>query len=1165
MKTTDQNKRYLLPVALAAVLPVAVWAQSGVTLPGGDLGQNYITSAVMTQPVSSGAVTSQNAVIRTDYFDGLGRPLQAVAWRAAGNKDLADFRQYNERGKLCRSWLPTATVSGDGSFTPLSELENHYASRYPDASVYYSTAAYEATPAADVSETRAPGAWQSADGERTKHLVSGGTGYLAAMWLYVGSDGAMVKSGNRQAGELLVTEVTDEDGKKTLEFTDKDGHTVLHRSVLGGAEYADTYMVYDIYGNLCYVLPPMASFHIQSMSDGTISDNNEWLSKYCYLYKWDHRNRMTEKRLPGCEPVYLVYDKCDQLVYSQDGKQRSKNLWTLSTYDVLGRIAYTAQVSDTRTVDQLRQAMASVSPRVSFSASGTVFGYSGTGNATGDDILSVNYYDSYDFLSNFAATGDSLAYQAMSGYDEKYVADVPSLSARGMLTGTATRVLGDTTMLVRSLYYDHHGNVIQSHETNALGGAEHTYSHLTFTGKPLQVMQVHTTADTTLTDVYSYTYDNMERLLTASVAHDGGTAVQLAANTYDELGRLASRQLGGTAAGLSEYAYNVRGWTTAISNPNFSQTLHYQDEFTGATPCYNGNISAMEWQARDAMMAAAPTRHHYSYSYDGLNRLTAASHGTTDAATWSGHLAVPAHCPRNYSCSYQYDSNGNLTALTRKGVSQVTTAGTTTVWQYGTIDDLSLTYDGNRLKKVADQCADLTYEGAMDFSDGANRATEYTYDANGNMTSDANKGISRITYNVLNLPQEVTFADGHIIRYRYAADGRKLRTDYVLSNYTVIDNPGGPSILHSGGAQPMGGGTFTPGDGLPDPENQLETTLMVRNYCGNHIYRDGALERIMGDYGYMDGTGNYHYFIKDYLGNVRAVIDQQGTLEEVNNYYPYGALLGGGTVGGNQGVQPYKYGTKELDRQNGLDWYDSQARMYDPVLGRTPTMDPKAEDYASISPYAWCAGNPIFRVDLKGENFYSVNPTGYFTLLKETEDQTDRIFASDGTIVNYNNYIDVSKSFFASEKSEEIMTSSTARGTEEVVVYVYNSDDARNAYNFLIDNTEVEWSYADSSKGQFLGTTHSYGQDSSQSYMAKLIHKKGGEATEFRHSHPNMTLTLSESDVSVAGEILRMHPNTNFFVDCPITKESRQYNSSSEFNTLREITITPTNTILKIR
>ncbi len=92
-----------------------------------------------------------------------------------------------------------------------------------------------------------------------------------------------------------------------------------------------------------------------------------------------------------------------------------------------------------------------------------------------------------------------------------------------------------------------------------------------------------------------------------------------------------------------------------------------------------------------------------------------------------------------------------------------------------------------------------------------------------------------------------------------------------------------------------------------------ETTLMVRDYCGSHIYRDGVLERVMGDYGYW-ADGQWHYHIKDYQGNVRAVIDGQGALKEVNNYYPYGALMGGGTVG-NPGVQPYKYGTKELDRQ----------------------------------------------------------------------------------------------------------------------------------------------------------------------------------------------------------------------------------------------------------
>ncbi len=146
----------------------------------------------------------------------------------------------------------------------------------------------------------------------------------------------------------------------------------------------------------------------------------------------------------------------------------------------------------------------------------------------------------------------------------------------------------------------------------------------------------------------------------------------------------------------------------------------------------------------------------------------------------------------------------------------------------------------------------------------------------------------------------------------------------------------------------------------------METTLMVRDYCGNHIYRDGVLERVQGDYGNWAG-GSWYYHVKDYQGNVRAVIDGQDTLEEVRNYYPYGGLMGGGTLGSNQSVQPYKYGTKELDRQNGLDWYDSQARMYDPLLGRTPTMDSKAEDYYYISPYAWCVGNPIKFVDTNGK------------------------------------------------------------------------------------------------------------------------------------------------------------------------------------------------------
>ena len=96
--------------------------------------------------------------------------------------------------------------------------------------------------------------------------------------------------------------------------------------------------------------------------------------------------------------------------------------------------------------------------------------------------------------------------------------------------------------------------------------------------------------------------------------------------------------------------------------------------------------------------------------------------------------------------------------------------------------------------------------------------------------------------------------------------------------------------------------------------------------------------------------------------DVRSVVRQDGTVVESTDYYPYGTPF---TTANS--VQPYKYGTKELDRMHGLDLYDSEARWYDSLLGRTSTLDPKAEKYYSFSPYTWCAGNPVRFVDPDGE------------------------------------------------------------------------------------------------------------------------------------------------------------------------------------------------------
>ena len=141
------------------------------------------------------------------------------------------------------------------------------------------------------------------------------------------------------------------------------------------------------------------------------------------------------------------------------------------------------------------------------------------------------------------------------------------------------------------------------------------------------------------------------------------------------------------------------------------------------------------------------------------------------------------------------------------------------------------------------------------------------------------------------------------------------------------------------------------------------------DYCGNIIYENGNVSRILTEEGYITFSGTtpvYHYYLKDHQGNNRVVINQSGTVEQVNHYYPFGGLMGESTAGG---VQPYKYNGKELDRMHGLDLFDYGARHYDAAISRWWGVDALAEKYYSISPYAYCANNPVKFIDPTGMSY----------------------------------------------------------------------------------------------------------------------------------------------------------------------------------------------------
>ena len=513
--------------------------------------------------------------------------------------------------------------------------------------------------------------------------------------------------------------------------------------------------------------------------------------------------------------------------------------------------------------------------------------YTGKNPSSSPTVLVQSYYDGYGFVGGTGLPTGQFT-KDTSGY------------GRGSLTGSAVTVFGSSTKIYKAFYYDIKGRMTKSVQNNLLSGYDITSTVYTFSDKPSGVTHTHTASGkTTRTEVYTYTYDHADRI--SKVRHSlGGTSITLYDATYDNFGRLLTKQYHGTSINKLTYAYNLRSWLTGISGTCFTQNVYYN---TGVgTAKYNGNISSMTWKSGNES-----TVRGYKFTYDGLDRMLNATYGET--------ASISTNANRFSENVTGYDKNGNIKSLQRYGQTGASA--------YGLIDNLTFTLNGNQLSRVDDAVMASAYGGGFEFKDGVKQVGEYTYDANGNLTKDLNKGITDIQYNCLNLPSAVTFSDGSTITYVYAADGTKLRTVHKI-----------------------GGATTT------------------TDYCGNVVYENGAQKLLITEEGYITLSDNkYYYYLKDHQGNNRVVINQSGAVEETNHYYLFGGVFASSTS-----TQPYKYNSKEYDTKKGLNWYDYGARHYDAVLGRFMTVDPLAEKYYSESLYTYCYSNPINCIDPNGKD-----------------------------------------------------------------------------------------------------------------------------------------------------------------------------------------------------
>jgi len=373
----------------------------------------------------------------------------------------------------------------------------------------------------------------------------------------------------------------------------------------------------------------------------------------------------------------------------------------------------------------------------------------------------------------------------------------------------------------------------------------------------------------------------------------------------------------------------VRSWTTDIIGTRFSENLYYNSgTLNGATPRYNGNIAAMQWSVANDNLNY---KRAYSFTYDDLNRLTNANYyGFSNGSVISGTTDK-----YNETLDYQNDKMGNIHGITRN--------------ENGTqVESLGLQYLGNQLQKVDNGIYHYINYGSELFKDYDNHtplSAEYAYDTNGNMLYDANGGVSAIQYNLLNLPDKIHFTAGHKNLYTYDAGGRKLRIVNYSSN-RVLDIPMNTITALSS----------TPSDYI----------VLTTDYVGNIIYENGALKEILLPDGYYK-DGVFYYYLKDHLGNNRVTINSSGTVVEKNHYYPSGTRFFSESTS-NSSALAYRYNGKEMEAMNGLNQMDYGARRRFSWAPIWTCLDPLAEKYYSISPYVYCAGNPVIFIDPDGRD-----------------------------------------------------------------------------------------------------------------------------------------------------------------------------------------------------
>ncbi len=628
---------------------------------------NYVRTWDATAPgLDPNSITSQpvtKSLLSTQYFDGLGRPIQTVSKQASPlQSDMVSAVVYDSLGREQYKYLPftsvvaqTGDIINDGNvkLDPFQQSTTFNQAQFTGQTYYYGQQQFEPSPLNRVVTSYAAGnSWVgSGRGVGMQYLVNESTDSIE-VWNISFTQGSLpVNPGQYAVGALTKTVTTDEQEHQVVEYKDKFDLTILKKvqsaSTPGNAHvgWLCTYYVYDDLHNLRFVISPRAVEILNTGVSWTVTTTIA--NELCFRYEYDARNRMIIKKVPGAGEVHMVYDERDRLVMSQDSNLRVLQKWLFTCYDNLDRADSTGLMTDPANYNNLSYHTTAAKQSATYPnlASYTV------------ELMTRNFYDNYAWvaansapvLSTFDASHSTNSTWFVTSYNVAPVYAVsltPFYITRGMVTGQMKKVIGTTSQYLYSAsFYDDRGRTIQTSSNNYAGGVDTVTTQYDFAGKPLRSLHGVTKANNSgqshmiLTEM---DYDPLFRLRHIYKQIDGAASAQLIDSLqYDELGRLNAKYLGNALDSLV-YSYNIRGWLTGINknyvggttNHWFGMELAYDNATsiagtTYTTPAYNGNIAGTVWKS-----AGDGIDRKYDFTYDNVNRLTGANFNQYVGATW---------------------------------------------------------------------------------------------------------------------------------------------------------------------------------------------------------------------------------------------------------------------------------------------------------------------------------------------------------------------------------------------------------------------------------------------------------------------------------------------------------------------------------------------------